>query len=89
MVLHVVRATAELVRSPYVVVFLASGMPPDAGPTFDFLRLLLEARALPRLTRLTRLTILAMLAMAGLPMTTLSVATLLEATARGCLHRCA
>ena len=28
MVLHVVRETAELVRSPYVVVFLASGMPP-------------------------------------------------------------
>ncbi len=46
MVLHVVRQTAELVRSPYVVVFLASGMPHDAGPTFDFLRLLLEVRLL-------------------------------------------
>ena len=43
MVLHVVRETADLVRSPFVVVFLASGMPADAGPTFDFLRLLLEA----------------------------------------------
>ena len=36
--LHLVRLTEAIATSPFVVVFLATAMPDDCGPTFEFLR---------------------------------------------------
>ena len=41
--LLLLRISEEIVSSPFVIVFLASGMPPECGPTLDFLRTLLVA----------------------------------------------
>jgi len=36
--LRLLHETEELVRKPFSVAFIATGMPSDSGPTFDFLR---------------------------------------------------
>ena len=41
--LLLIKQCAALAAAPFVVVFVATGMPNDAGPTFDFLRTLLSA----------------------------------------------
>jgi len=41
--LLLLRECAALTSAPFVVVFLATRMPHDSGPTFDFLRTLLSA----------------------------------------------
>jgi len=56
--LLLVRELALLGSMPFVVVFVATGMPQNSGPTFDFLRILLSALPLAVVGNLHRVHLL-------------------------------